>query len=71
MSALTIYNNELAIKAISDLIDNSKCTFTYDYANQVGYLHFATCIEAKEFYDKMQELLTTIEELESNINNNL
>lgn len=65
MSALVIYNNELAIKAISELIDNTGCKFTYDYAHQVGYLHFATCIEAKEFYDKMQELLATIDDLEN------
>lgn len=70
MSALVIYNNELAIKAISELIDNTECNLTYDYANQVGYLHFSTCIEAKEFYDKMQELLATIYDLENSYNNN-
>ena len=70
MSALAIYNNELAIKAISDLIDNSECNFTYDYIKQVGYLHFATCIEAKDFYNRMQELLATIYDLENSYNNN-
>lgn len=70
MSALVIYNNELANKSVTELIDNTGCNFTYDYVNQVGYLHFATCIEAKEFYDKMQELLATIYELENSYNDN-
>ena len=70
MSTLVIYNNELANKSVSELIDNTECNFTYDYINQVGYVDFATCIEAKDFYNRMQELLATIYDLENSYNNN-
>lgn len=55
-----LMNEDLNIKAIEDLIENSPCSFHYCESDNCGYCYFTSKLEYKLFCKRLVDIKTSL-----------